>query len=1362
MKALINAQVRADRDLTCHGAALLVVLVLITMICLLPLAFFLQSSMQRRLANSSSAIAVGSSLAEGAIESILSDLENEITFGSVASYNVVTNVVSGMVYTNPIYYPLATTNAIPVLAGSTGTNGLENLIKRSASGVASYSGASNRAIASSSTSASGNGFSIPIARWNKHLLVTRASPNSSSDVTPINSFIPPDWILIARDGSNPTNWSTSLRWSATNTTTVVGRYAYAMYDEGGLLDANVAGYPTALASAASSPVAGKSGPYFADLHQIGLNDTQINALVGWRNYVTAQASGSFPSYTLSDSGVSYAQAVFGNGNGFMATFNTNVSSVNTNRTDHQFSSRQQLIAFLIGSDPGNIPSALNALRYLGNYSRELNQPSFAPSASRPRADTQNNPSTDDVNNPAFLSICVNTTNFVRNNGATASVGDPLVKKRFPLNALSWLTYAGPSSTLLSVSNASYATVRALYTNAGVPQTMLNWGTPYNIANYFGLSWNSNGVSAGSWTYRNGSNQPIMTLTQVSATGRDPDFFELIKAAVTYGSLGKSYATNTNSSMPEGYNATLDNWTDAQIIQIGANIIDQFDFDSYPTRIQFSDGSTFSGASVEIRGVEDLPYLYRVREGKVMTADSSPSVSMLPKVTNGWSSTNQGSGVVLQEPEIWNPHAMRTNTTTAPVPTSFRLLALSTAPLTAATNGNLPTTNFTIGTVWIPQSGTNVTWTGTSTNLNSNNATLSFTIPTTRQDLFREPTLLIKPNIPNGCNLSGPTNYNLGPTNIVNSAYQYGAVGVNDNRQYTGIQMGVVPMAMAATFASNAIATGAPSTNNASGVAPTGYVTYQTNGSYGYPAVTYLLQYQDLSTNWITYDEKYTYVANATNGYVAPSTGTNTNSTIFKYNQNKTFYVDSNNPTWSKNAIGSEWSVVGFDPRSSRFGMIYSGCNGGGTSGYSFPLGAALGLYTTGYAPLYTAGWAAPIGKDTNDQAMQFAAQQNAVLSVRPDEYAGMVMSSLNTGPTAPNWFPGNSNSVVRPGMFVQNNPNITNSSDSRFNNDPQAPTFTKQYFADDDGVVRRGMSAFVPFGNSIPAVTPSANNPSGIPMQPAYAFDSAGFASAISSGNDNSNEYLGRPVMLNHPFRSVAELGVVFSGIPWRNLDCSTPESGGVALMDVFCINDTSDSLALIAGKVNLNTRQIPVLQAILAGAYKDEFNFSNSLVNSLISSNPLASAMAQALVARTHGATASTGPLMNISELVGKWYLQNNVTGTSYINGSASFVGFSDDQTSATTNDVTAVLNNASIGTDPELRVQRLRDATIRALSSSGQTRVWNLMIDLVVQSGRFPSNASGFGNFMVDGEVHYWIHLAIDRLTGQVIDRRVETLKE
>jgi len=32
----------------------------------------------------------------------------------------------------------------------------------------------------------------------------------------------------------------------------------------------------------------------------------------------------------------------------------------------------------------------------------------------------------------------------------------------------------------------------------------------------------------------------------------------------------------------------------------------------------------------------------------------------------------------------------------------------------------------------------------------------------------------------------------------------------------------------------------------------------------------------------------------------------------------------------------------------------------------------------------------------------------------------------------------------------------------------------------------------------------------------------------------------------------------------------------------------------------------------------------------------------------------------------------------------------------------------------------------------------------------------------FMVEGEQHYWVHVAIDRFTGQVIDRQIEVVKE
>ena len=40
--------------------------------------------------------------------------------------------------------------------------------------------------------------------------------------------------------------------------------------------------------------------------------------------------------------------------------------------------------------------------------------------------------------------------------------------------------------------------------------------------------------------------------------------------------------------------------------------------------------------------------------------------------------------------------------------------------------------------------------------------------------------------------------------------------------------------------------------------------------------------------------------------------------------------------------------------------------------------------------------------------------------------------------------------------------------------------------------------------------------------------------------------------------------------------------------------------------------------------------------------------------------------------------------------------------------------------------------------------------------------AQATGFANFFVEGEGHDWVHVAIDRFTGQVIDRQIEVVKE
>ncbi|MCA1658742.1 MAG: hypothetical protein LC627_05540, partial [Verrucomicrobiaceae bacterium] len=59
-------------------------------------------------------------------------------------------------------------------------------------------------------------------------------------------------------------------------------------------------------------------------------------------------------------------------------------------------------------------------------------------------------------------------------------------------------------------------------------------------------------------------------------------------------------------------------------------------------------------------------------------------------------------------------------------------------------------------------------------------------------------------------------------------------------------------------------------------------------------------------------------------------------------------------------------------------------------------------------------------------------------------------------------------------------------------------------------------------------------------------------------------------------------------------------------------------------------------------------------------------------------------------------------------------------------------------------------------------QARTWNLMIDVIAQSGRYPPTATTLRDFVVEGEKRYWLHVAIDRFTGEVIDRQLEAVYE
>jgi hypothetical protein len=79
----------------------------------------------------------------------------------------------------------------------------------------------------------------------------------------------------------------------------------------------------------------------------------------------------------------------------------------------------------------------------------------------------------------------------------------------------------------------------------------------------------------------------------------------------------------------------------------------------------------------------------------------------------------------------------------------------------------------------------------------------------------------------------------------------------------------------------------------------------------------------------------------------------------------------------------------------------------------------------------------------------------------------------------------------------------------------------------------------------------------------------------------------------------------------------------------------------------------------------------------------------------------------------------------------------------------------------DPAYRNPRILESAIRALADTGQTRVWNLMIDLIVQTCKtetvhHPRKESP------TSEVRAWVHLAIDRLTADILDVQWEWIDE
>ena len=81
------------------------------------------------------------------------------------------------------------------------------------------------------------------------------------------------------------------------------------------------------------------------------------------------------------------------------------------------------------------------------------------------------------------------------------------------------------------------------------------------------------------------------------------------------------------------------------------------------------------------------------------------------------------------------------------------------------------------------------------------------------------------------------------------------------------------------------------------------------------------------------------------------------------------------------------------------------------------------------------------------------------------------------------------------------------------------------------------------------------------------------------------------------------------------------------------------------------------------------------------------------------------------------------------------------------------------------ERRMTERKRTIARALAEVGQARTWNLMIDVIAQTGQYAPGTNDLADpskFIVQGEKRYWLHIALDRDDGTVLGTQLEEVFE
>ena len=1139
------------------GAALLITLACITILSGLIIAYLTHSLMEMQISTASASETSAALFARGAVDSVVGELQQEITAGSTAY------APAGSDLRDPATVFLPVTNATMVPYRMDPTAPL-NVLKRSANNLPFYPNAApysaswpppEWAAKLSTTNVDTSGRSIPLARWNEPLLMPTSS-STSTNLTPTNTFIPPDWIYMSRTAGPVTTWSSTLIPSMTanslNTNMVVGRYAYVVYDEGGLLDANAAGYPS---SVASVMVRHKISEACADLTQIGLSNTDIAALVAWRNPVNGTSPTAYTNYIYTASTNAFLTPATG---------------------DRLFTSRQQLIDFLTqnvaAGDPAAVERMQAALPFLTHFSRELNAPSWYPQTNLAGAYAyyKNSTNVPPTATNIFVPLAPAVTSYTNNSGLVILPKQSVAFSRFPLSRLSWLGTNGPSG-------------------ATAAQIKQSFGLVWDGANY---AWQYVGAGAG-------VQNSIALLANIS--GREPNFFELLKAGILSGSVGMVPTAQAGSFPNFGGIDTRYNGLDQHLMEIGLAMIDQASSATLPARIEFGT-NTGTGA---LYGNKNLPYLYRM------------VYSPYRPTTEPMEGTNQVMFDAWAEPVFWNPYQTVT-TNTGPLQIRIRADGVYNATVGQFGAKILAETATLDQRTCLPEVQCGPAGAGTQTGggngssieLDSASAA-AFSSETANPVILAS--LLTSGITPvfNDLRAQNPLGWPIGNADL----YTEGGV------TYAGFWLGHI-------YAPNPPAPDADYTTNSP---PTGIPFYT---SFFY------------SNTQQTKTEVHQFVLEANYGG-----GTFLEVQRMPFNYNGGLYVEEGD---NFTTLQRRLNFMTFnDPRTGRF------------------------------------SWDLMQPKDYVDNPTLVAPV--TALDLASPTWTTFMSSATNFSTLITRVPVSSASMAITPSGAVGQTPPFVDTFRFADNTAPSGATTTPIY-TDTDGAQRPADGWW------------SSSSANTLPMQ---------------------NYLPDRPVLLNRSFYSVGELGYVYRDMPWRSLNFSSSNSPDAGLLDFFSVNDGYAGVTnqpVIGGRIDLNTPHPEVLAAMLNGAARAQLYPAYDV-----------SATDAASMAKTITNLTSTLPMLNKSEIA----------------------------TRLAPNDPT-VATNATSEPGIDTNIKERREVIVRALASAGQVRTWNLLIDVIAQTGHLPPTATGFNNFVITAEQHYWAHVAIDRYTGQVISLQLEPVSE